>query len=201
MVTLAYTLYDEDDDVVESSEPGDPLTYVHGYGQLVPGLERALEGLSKGAVQDVVVEAEDAYGDHDPEGVFEVDRSEFPDPAAIKIDDEFVAEGDGGHQLTMRVIEVLDEGVIVDTNHPLAGQKLRFHVEVGDVRPATAEEIEVAEKELAEAMDAHDDDHDHSACGHDHSHDHPHDHAHESPGGTSGLITLGVPRRGKDQPS
>lgn len=151
VVTLAYTLYGEDGEVIESTGEGDPgLEYVHGYGQIVPGLERAVEGMVAGQERSVVVQPADAYGDYDDEGVFEVSREDFPEPDQVKVDDEFVAEGDDGDQLALRVVEIRPEGFLVDANHPLAGENLKFDLEVLDVRPATAAEIAEAEEALDE---------------------------------------------------
>lgn len=187
-VALSYVLFDEDGDVVDQADEGEPLEYVHGYGQIVPGLERALDGLFAGAAKEVTVEVDEAYGPHDPEGVFEVDKTDFPDPTTVQINDEFMAEGDDGLEVPMRVIDILDDAFVVDTNHPLAGQRLRFQVKIGAVRPATDDEIKQAEHDLAHAEEH---DHDHSGCGHDHSHDHE----------QTGLISIGkkpLPSLSKD---
>lgn len=179
VVTLAYTLYGEDGEVIESTGEGDPgLEYVHGYGQIVPGLESAVEGMIAGQERSVVVQPADAYGDYDDEGVFEVSREDFPEPDQVKVDDEFVAEGDDGDQLALRVVEIRPEGFLVDANHPLAGETLRFEVKIVGVRPATEDEIAKAEAELEE---------DEACCGDpSHHHDHDHDHAHEG----DELVTL-----------
>ena len=183
-VELSYTLYDEDGDVIEKAEPTAPLSYVHGYGQIIPGLERQVEGMSAGQQREITVPSGEGYGDHDPEGVFEVDRSDFPNPENIKINDEFVAEGADGMNVPMRVLDILDDTFVVDTNHPLAGQRLRFEVTVSAVRPATAEEIAQAEADLEEH------DHDHDGCDHDHG-DGGHSHGH----GAGELVQLsGKPR-------
>ena len=175
-VTLAYTLYGEDGEIIEKTDAGEPVTYVHGYGQIVPGLERGLEGLTQGQKRTVQVKPEDGYGEYDDEGVFEVDPSEFPDPKAIQVDDEFLAESPDGDSLALRVVEVRDDAVVVDANHPLAGVALKFEVEVLDVRAATAEEIAEAEAELEED----------DACCDDPDHDHGHEHGEAAP-----LVGLG----------
>jgi FKBP-type peptidyl-prolyl cis-trans isomerase SlyD len=190
-VTLAYTLYDEDGDVIDTADRNEPLTYVHGYGQIVPGLEQALEGLAQGATRSVVVEPEDGYGGYDDEGVFEVDKDDFPNPSAVKIDDEFIAEAPDGDSFHMRVVEILPDAFVVDTNHPLAGEKLRFEVEILEVRPATDVEIAEAERQAEE----HDEDHEHDghACnGHSHHH-------HDEP--DDRLVVLGRKSDKKDTPS
>jgi FKBP-type peptidyl-prolyl cis-trans isomerase SlyD len=145
-VTLAYTLYDEDGDILDRTDDGPPVSYVHGYGQIVPGLERGVEGMAKGDARSVVVSAADGYGEYDPEAVVEVDRHDFPRPDEIAAGDEFVAESDDGEALSMTVLEVRGDDVVVDTNHPLAGEVLRFEVTVLDVRRASDSEIHEAEQ-------------------------------------------------------
>jgi FKBP-type peptidyl-prolyl cis-trans isomerase SlyD len=148
-VTVAYTLYGEDGEVIDRTEEDEPLSYLHGYGQIVPGLERGLEGMSKGDLRSVVVNADDGYGEYDPEAVFEVERSDFPRPDEVAVGDEFVAESDDGKGISLTVLEVHDDSCVVDTNHPLAGEVLRFEVTVLDVRAATDGEIRKAEEALA----------------------------------------------------
>jgi FKBP-type peptidyl-prolyl cis-trans isomerase SlyD len=152
-VTLAYTLYGEDGEVIDRTAAEEPLSYLHGYGQLVPGLERGLEGMSKGDHRSVAVKAKDAYGDYDPEAIFEVERSDFPHPGEIAVGDEFVAESDDGEGVPLSVVEVHDDSVLIDTNHPLAGEDLTFDVTVLDIRPATDGEIRKAEQALAPDFD------------------------------------------------
>lgn len=158
-VVLDYTLRDEDDDVLDASDGdgGEPIVYVHGYGMLVPGLEKALLGLAVGDQRDVLVPPEEGFGERDEELVLEVDRSEMPRPEAVAVGDELVAEAPDGEEAVMRVVKVLADAVILDGNHPLAGETLRYSVVVRDVRPATAEEIAEAAAgfdEAAEGWDA-----------------------------------------------
>ncbi|HVJ91330.1 MAG TPA: peptidylprolyl isomerase [Labilithrix sp.] len=145
-VVLDYTLRDSDDDVLDASnsEDSEPIVYVHGYGMLVPGLEKALAGLAAGDEREVVVSPDEGFGERDEDLVFEVDRSEMPRPDAVAVGDEFVAQAPDGEEAVMRVIEVRSDAVVLDGNHPLAGETLRYSVVVRDVRPATHEEIEEA---------------------------------------------------------
>jgi FKBP-type peptidyl-prolyl cis-trans isomerase SlyD len=173
-VSLDYTLHDEDGDLLDSSGPGQdgeedghPIDYVHGYGMLVPGLEAALVGLEIGDEREVVVAAEDGYGERDEDLVLEVERADFPNPNKIEAGDEFVAESPDGDDVPMRVLEVRGDSVVVDANHPLAGVALHYKVKVLCVRSATEEEIESAARELAESED-----HEHGPdCDHDHDED------------------------------
>jgi len=155
-VVLDYTLRDADDDVLDASdaEDGEPIVYVHGYGMLVPGLEKALAGLSAGDRKEVVVPPEEGFGERDEELVLEIDRSEMPRPESVEIGDELVAESPDGEEAVMRVIDVTPDAVVLDGNHPLAGETLRYSVVVRDVRPATEEEIEEAAAAFDEAAEA-----------------------------------------------
>jgi FKBP-type peptidyl-prolyl cis-trans isomerase SlyD len=171
-VTLAYVLFNESGEAVEGATIEEPLTYVHGYAQIVPGLERGLLGCKAGERREITVSADEAFGERDEDGVFEVDKADFPDHAEVEPGDEFMAQGPDGEAIAMRVVEVLPEAFLVDTNHPLAGQNVRFQVEVADVRPATEEEIAAAQAELEDHLEGGCCDHDH---GDGHSHEH-HDH-------------------------
>jgi FKBP-type peptidyl-prolyl cis-trans isomerase SlyD len=171
-VTLDYELKGDDGELLDASEGegGEPIRYVHGYGMLVPGLEAALVGLHAGDEREIVVPAEAGYGERDETLVLEIERSEFPDPAAVEEGDEFVAESPDGDEIAMNVIEVKGDLVIVDANHPLAGQTLHYKVKVREVRPATDEEVERAAADLDEAHEhvhGPDCDHDHDHGGHE----------------------------------
>jgi FKBP-type peptidyl-prolyl cis-trans isomerase SlyD len=165
-VTIDYELRDEDGDVIEASagEGGEPIKYVHGYGMLVPGLEAALVGLRVGDERKVVVSAEEGYGEYDDSLLLEVNRTELPDPKGVKVGDEFIAESPDGDEIGMTVVEIGDDEVVVDANHPLAGMTLHYQVKVRDVRMATDDEVERAAEQLDEAHE-----HVHGPdCDHDH---------------------------------
>jgi FKBP-type peptidyl-prolyl cis-trans isomerase SlyD len=142
VVRIDYTLRNDAGDVLDTSEGAEPLTYLHGAQQIVPGLERELAGLTAGDKKDVVVAAEDAYGTHDPQGIFGVPRTAFPPDAQLAVGESFIGEDDEGEAVPVRVIELRDDVVVVDANHPLAGERLHFHVEIREVRDASAEELE-----------------------------------------------------------
>ncbi len=152
-VTLDYVLTDDKGATLDQSEGegGEPIRYVHGYGMLVPGLEAALAGLKVGDEREVVVPAEAGYGERDESLVLEIDRAEFPDPKAVAVGDEFVAESPDGDEVVMRVVEVKSDAIVVDANHPLAGQTLHYSVSVREVRDATDEELETAAAAFEEA--------------------------------------------------
>lgn len=163
-VIVEYVLKDDDGEVLDASrgEEGEPIEYVHGYGMLVPGLEAALAGMKPGDAKKITVAADEGYGERDEELMLEIERGEFP--ATVQPGDEFVAASPDGEEVVLQVVEVNEDGVLVDANHPLAGMTLHYEIEVKSVRTATEDEIESA----ARAMD---DAHDHvhgEGCGHDH---------------------------------
>ncbi len=157
VVGIDYSLHLGDGKVVDASSPGEPMTYLHGEGQIVPGLESALEGLSAGDQKQVVLAPGDGYGDHDPRGLQEVPKGAFPPGFDPQVGMELTAEGPNGEPVPFTVREVKPDAVVIDLNHPLAGKTLHFDVTVREVRAATAEEI------------AHG--HAHGGDGH-HGHDH-----------------------------
>jgi FKBP-type peptidyl-prolyl cis-trans isomerase SlyD len=109
--------------------------------------------MTTGDLRSIVVEAKDAYGEYDSEAVFEVDKGDFPHPGEVAVGDEFVAESDDGEGVSLTVVEVHDDSFLVDTNHPLAGEILRFEVTVLDIRAATDGEIRKAEEALGPEYD------------------------------------------------
>ncbi len=139
VVSLDYSLHLGDGAIVDSSAEGEPLTYLHGNGQIIPGLERQLEGLSTGDARQLTVAAVEGYGEHDPKAIQEVDKTAFGD-RALKEGDEFIAVDDHDNEIPVRIKGVQGGKVTVDFNHPLAGKTLHFSVKVKDVREATEEE-------------------------------------------------------------
>jgi len=141
VVEIHYTLTDDKGEVLDSSQGDDPLPYLQGAENIVPGLERAMLGRKVGDKFKVDVAAEDGYGLREGPGAQAVPRSSFPDDVEIVPGMEFVAE-DAGEELVLWVTKVTDSEVFVDQNHPLAGMSLHFQVEVVSVREATEEEKE-----------------------------------------------------------
>ena len=141
VVCMDYTIRLGNGRVVESSVGQEPLTYLHGRRQIVPGVERAIEGLDAGALLEVVVPPAEAYGDRDPSGVFVVPRAAFPSGEEIGPGMMFSASRPDGKSITFRVVEANDELVLVDTNHPLAGETLHISIHVHSVRSATTDEL------------------------------------------------------------
>jgi FKBP-type peptidyl-prolyl cis-trans isomerase SlyD len=140
-VWLQYTLRDDAGEVLDASEHDEPLVYIHGQGDIVPGLEKALQGKSTGSKFKVSVSPEEGYGVREEDKVQSVPRSAFEDGLELEPGMQFQAEGPEGVDI-VTVVEVSGEDVTIDANHPLAGKQLHFEIEVVDVRAATEEELE-----------------------------------------------------------
>ena len=153
VVELHYSLHLGDGAIVDRSSEGEPLTYLHGQGQIVPGLERALEGLDAGETKQVVIPPGEGYGARDPAKVRQLPLEVFGGQP-ISVGEEFIASDPSGAHLPVKILAIENGTVTVDFNHPLAGQSLHFSVTVNGVRPATAEELEHG--------------HAHGAGGHEH---------------------------------
>ncbi|MGB7160508.1 MAG: peptidylprolyl isomerase [Tepidisphaeraceae bacterium] len=140
VVSIDYTLKDGAGKVIDSSEGRDPLTYLHGHGGLIPGMEKGLEGKSTGDSFQLVVSPDEGYGQKDPNMVQPVPRANFGGAADIKPGMQFQAKTPQGARV-VTVVDVSPDTVTVDANHPLAGETLHFDVSVKDVRDASPEEI------------------------------------------------------------
>ncbi len=139
VVTLEYTLKDAEGKLLDQSGPGEPLDYLHGAHNIVPGLERKVQSRAVGDELDVVVDPIDGYGERQGEPQ-PVPRDAFPPDADLEEGTHFVAESEDGQMVPLWVVGVKDDEVIVDPNHPLAGMTLHFHVKVLAIRDATEEE-------------------------------------------------------------
>lgn len=139
VISFHYTLSDKAGKVQDTSRGGDPLTFLQGSGQIIPGLETALINLEKGSKKDITVPYAEAYGPYDQALIYEVPRNKFPNEQ-IQIGDRFQV-GKDEHYQVVTVIEISTERVVLDANHPLAGKDLTFAVEMMDIRPATPEEL------------------------------------------------------------
>lgn len=140
-VSIDYTLTNDAGEVIDSSTGGAPLVYLQGAGNIIPGLEKALEGKNVGDELDVAIEPEEAYGEYSAELVSTLSSSMFEGVDELQVGMQFHASGpDGGMQIV--TIRDLDgDDVTVDGNHPLAGQRLNFKVKVVDIRDASEEEV------------------------------------------------------------
>jgi FKBP-type peptidyl-prolyl cis-trans isomerase SlyD len=136
VVTFHYTLKGDTDEVIDSSAGGEPLAYLHGHGNIVPGLERELTGKSVGDRLQVRVPAAQGYGEYDRALVQKVPRRALKGIANLRVGLRLQA----GHQAVI-VKHIAGDMITLDGNHPLAGQDLNFDVEITAVRPATEEEL------------------------------------------------------------
>jgi FKBP-type peptidyl-prolyl cis-trans isomerase SlyD len=143
VVAIEYTIKNEQGDVLDTSSGRGPLVYLHGHRQIVPGVEDAIEGLDSGDALEIAVSPSDAYGERDPNAVIMLPRHAFPWPEDEEIEKGalFRAYRPDGQPVIFSVVEASDEWVIVDANHPLAGQTLLIAVQVISIRAATTEEL------------------------------------------------------------
>jgi FKBP-type peptidyl-prolyl cis-trans isomerase SlyD len=147
VVRLSYAVFDAEGEQIEASD--EPVEVIFGASGLLPAVERRLEGAVAGERRSLTLPARDAFGERDKRAILEVDRAEFPTDVAPG--DRFELEDQAGHLLVMKVLDLDDERVVLDANHPLAGQRVRFELDVVDVRPARIEEIEQALERLEKA--------------------------------------------------
>ncbi len=140
VVSMDYALRNDEGTILDQSQPEQPLSYLHGHKNIIPGLESALEGKSAGDEVEVRVSPEDGYGEKNPalEQAVPIDRFQGIDN--IEVGMQFQASTDQG-PVSVRVVKVEDDQVTVDGNHPLAGEHLNFKVTVKDVRTASEEEL------------------------------------------------------------
>jgi len=141
VVSIHYTLTNVDGDIIDSSEGSEPLSYLHGFGNIIPGLENALTGRKAGDRFTVSVAPAEGYGERDDGMIQSVPRNAFQGVDEIQPGMQFQAQSPEGMQL-VTVIGVEEDEVILDGNHPMAGLTLNFAVEITDVRDATHEELD-----------------------------------------------------------
>lgn len=138
-VYFQYSLSDETGDTIDASPENEPMAYLQGHNNIIPGLEKEMEGKKSGDVMVVTVEPKEAYGERKEEMVQQIPRESFK-AEDIKIGMRFEATTPNG-AVSVVVADLTDETVTVDGNHPLAGKKLTFDVRISDVREATKEEL------------------------------------------------------------
>ncbi|MDR2102696.1 MAG: peptidylprolyl isomerase [Treponema sp.] len=140
VVGIGYTLTDTNNRFIDSAALSEPLFYLHGYENLIPGLERTLEGKTEGDTFKITLPAADAYGNRDLALISRVPLDQFEDAGEVEVGMQFAAHTAEGHRL-VTVTAIEDQMVTVDGNHPLSGMDLNFEVTVVSVRDAEAEEI------------------------------------------------------------
>ena len=141
VVTISYVLRSDEGDVIDTSEGRQPLVYLHGARNIVPGLEEQLEGAAVGASIQAIVPPEKGYGPRRGEPR-EIARDLFPEEADLRAGMHVLAHDEEGREFPFFIVDVTDQTVTIDPNHPLAGQTLHFEAKVVELRDATAEEID-----------------------------------------------------------
>ena len=131
-VTVEYTLT-VDEEVVDSSEQGQPLKYTHGEGKLLSGLSQGLEGMKEGEQKEITIQPEEAYGQVNPQAVREIPRSNLPQGVEPKVGMVLQAQSPDGRTIPVMIKEVKEDTLVIDFNHPLAGKELHFDVKVTEV--------------------------------------------------------------------
>jgi FKBP-type peptidyl-prolyl cis-trans isomerase SlyD len=140
VVSINYSLT-VDGEVVDSTEGDEPLQFLQGHQNIIPGLERELTGMKIGDNKQVVVPPAEAYGEVDPENIVDVPRSEFPTEIPLEPGTELEVKNADNEVLSATIAEIKGDTVKLDFNHPLAGKELTFDVTVVDLRQATDEEL------------------------------------------------------------
>ena len=141
VVTLDYKLIVEDE-LLESTEDGEPILFIQGIGQIIPGLENTLYGMEVGDQKTVVIQPEDAYGEYDPESLQEAKKEEFSEEVPLDVGTFLDLADDEGDVLSAQIIAAEEDTITLDFNHPLAGKTLTFEITVTDLRPASEEELD-----------------------------------------------------------
>ena len=137
VVSFEYTLSDENGEVILSNKGKDPVTYTHGRREIIPGLEKALDGMELNENKSVQVEPDEAYGPMDPNGFKEVPKDTVPS-TGLKVGTPLGTRGPNGEDLVIHVHEVKEDTVVLNFNHPLAGKTLNFDLRVLDIDPKEA---------------------------------------------------------------
>ena len=142
VVTIQYTLTNDAGEILDTSDGRGPLTYLHGYGGMIPGLEQQLETRAMGESLQADVLPEDAYGLPDPDLIHEVPRDALEGIDNLEVGMQLQSEDEEGRTIALQVDTITDSHVTLNANHPLAGETLHFAVTIDHVREATAEELE-----------------------------------------------------------
>ena len=141
VVTLDYTLL-VDEEIMESTDDGEPIEFIQGIGQIIPGLESALYEMKVSEKKTVVIEPDEAYGDYDPESLETAKKEEFSEEIPLDVGTFLDLRDDEDNVLSAQIIEEDEDTVTLDFNHPLAGKTLTFEITISGLRSASDEEIE-----------------------------------------------------------
>jgi FKBP-type peptidyl-prolyl cis-trans isomerase SlyD len=140
VVSMHYTLRVEGD-IIDTSQGGAPFEFIQGIGAIIPGLEREMEGMKVGETKQVVLSAEDGYGEIMEDAFVEVPRASFPPNIPLEVGVDLQVDDQSGNPMYARIDKVGEETIRLDFNHPLAGKELTFDVEVLGLRAASEEEL------------------------------------------------------------
>lgn len=132
-VTLDYTLSLKNGDIIETTHDEEPLTYVQGTGEIIDGLEQAVAGYEKGTKKDIILPVARAFGEHDPQALLEIPQTDLPAESLVP-ETLLQASGPKGQTINGKVLEVKENTVLIDFNHPLAGQELYCAIHIIDVQ-------------------------------------------------------------------
>lgn len=141
IVNLHYTLSDKKGEVIDSNKEEEPLVYIQGQGMMIPGFEKALEGAQALENLSFVITPDEGYGERHPDNIIQVPRDVFADNDPVEVGYQVTGEAPDGSPHVFQVLEVSDSHVILDGNHPLAGEDLYFDVTVLSVRDANEDEL------------------------------------------------------------
>lgn len=139
IVSIEYEVRDGET-VVDSNVGGQPLVFMFGKGQIIPGLESGIVNMGIGEKGDVLVKAQDAYGEYNPEATQDVPKEQFAG-IELEVGMTLYGQGEDGGTIPVMVKDIKDEVVLIDFNHPMAGKDLMFTVTVNNIRDASAEEV------------------------------------------------------------
>jgi len=142
VVTIDYTLKNDDGEIIDSSNGSEPLAYIHNSGHIIPGLETALDGKTAGESVSVRVAPEDGYGLRNDELTQVLPREAFEGTDTLEVGMQFHAAGADGGMQVITIAAIDGDQITIDGNHPLADQHLNFDVDIKEVRDATAEELD-----------------------------------------------------------
>lgn len=142
VVSLEYVLTLDDNREVDRSKKDTPMEYLHGYKNIIPGLEKELTGMEVGDEKEVVVRPELGYGERDPDGMAEFPRKTFPDSHKLEVGETvMMRDKESGDSYQAYVSEFNSDKVLLDFNHPLAGETLHFHIRIAGLREPSSEEL------------------------------------------------------------
>lgn len=155
LISFHYTLKDEEGELLDTSREGQPMSFIEGKQQIIPGLESELVPLKAGDKKLVIVTPEKGYGEYIDELILDLPVTQFPEGQEVEVGDQFRLDFPN-HGKRIATVTDIQEGIVeLDGNHPLAGQALHFDIEIMEMRPATEADLKAQE-------------HDHSGCDHDH---------------------------------